>query len=284
MSVFYWTIAGYIVVGGGGVGGGRDRRDETQSESYRFVGFRTMYPSAKEFFFVGFNYCKLFCGSDISWHDLPEEPGSSFSFRLVSTLISSEAVSPFQVCFFGAKNMAIPSSTACIESSACIFPDCWRRPPMLLWVCGVCLNFFIFFLGNETHEPGDETYEPKMVIVSSRVVPSTGCGRAWKNASENELLHVWMRHGSTFATPAALAAFFQTWEVKRWDCWLSTEGSHPFVKTEGVSCDEKGAEYLYMVNCGQRRGGGPLSEALINASLGVPYGTGPYRDGWRQTA
>lgn len=145
MSVFYWTIAGYIVVGGGGVGGGRDRRDETQSESYRFVGFRTMYPSAKEFFFVGFNYCKLFCGSDISWHDLPEEPGSSFSFRLVSTLISSEAVSPFQVCFFGAKNMAIPSSTACIESSACIFPDCWRRPPMLLWVCGVCLNFFIFF-------------------------------------------------------------------------------------------------------------------------------------------
>ena len=36
-----------------------------------------------------------------------------------------------------------------------------------------------------------------------------GCVRAWKNALENELLHVWMRHGSTFATPAALAAFFR---------------------------------------------------------------------------
>ena len=33
-----------------------------------------------------------------------------------------------------------------------------------------------------------------------------------------------------------------------------------------------------MVNCGQRRGGGPLSEALINASLWIPYGTGLYTD------
>ena len=54
MSVFYWTIAGYIVVGGGGVGGG-GTEEETQSESCRLVGFRTMYPSAKECFFVGFN-------------------------------------------------------------------------------------------------------------------------------------------------------------------------------------------------------------------------------------
>lgn len=218
----------------------------------------------------------------------------SLSARLDLDFIRScFSVSPFQVCFFGAKNMAIPSSTACIESSACIFPDCWRRPPVL-WVCGVCLNFFIFFW-DQTHEPGDETYEPKMVIVSSRMVPSTGiqvpmmffsfCGlrqgleKCFGKRAPACLDAAWVYVCYT-SSPGSI---FQTWEVKRWDCWLSTEGSHPFVKTEGVSCDEKGAEYLYMVNCGQRGGGGPFSEALINASLGIPYGTGLYTDGWRQT-
>lgn len=143
----------------------------------------------------------------------------SLSTRLDLHFIRScFSVSPFQVCFFGAKNMAIPSSTACIESSACIFPDCWRRPPMLLWVRGVWFNFFIFFWETRHMSLNINRHDlNRPLIVSSRVVPSTGCARAWKNASENELLHVWMRHGSTFATPAALAAFFQTWEVKRWD-------------------------------------------------------------------